>query len=232
MRRVLAAAVAALACLGPAGPAAAQPDGENLYLRDCAWCHGPGGAGTNRGPSLAGTGEAEAHYYLSTGRMPIDEPRTPERAEPPYTDEELAALVAYVAGLGDGPALPDVDAAAGDLARGLDLYAVNCAMCHGFSGVGGALSGRAAPPLVEATATETVAAVVAGPGHMPSFDALDEEDLADLAAYVAYLGEPEHPGGWSLGGIGPVAEAVVAVVAAFLLVVVIRWGIAGRRRTA
>ena len=45
-------------------------------------------------------------------------------------EEEIVALVEYAGAFGDGPAIPDVDPAAGDLAAGGELYRLNCAACH------------------------------------------------------------------------------------------------------
>ena len=68
----------------PSSPALAA-EGYNLYQEGCASCHGLALHGT-RGvaPSLIGVGPGPVDFYLSTGRMPLDNPR----AEP----SETAAL--------------------------------------------------------------------------------------------------------------------------------------------
>ena len=108
---------------------------------------------------------------LTTGRMPLNDPAdNPVRKDPAYRPAEIAALVAYVASLGDGPPIPDVDIAAGNLAVGGVLYRENCQACHSATGAGGALSyGRAAPSLSKATPTQVGAAIRTGPGQMPVF---------------------------------------------------------------
>ena len=55
------------------------------------------------------------------------------------------------------------------------------------------------------------AAVRAGPGQMPVFgpDAIDPEELDDLAAYVQFLRTPENIGGLQIGRNGPVPEGFV-----------------------
>ena len=51
-----------------------------------------------------GVGAAAADFYLSTGRMPLDDPRAqPERARRPYPGRQIARVVAFVASFG-GPA--------------------------------------------------------------------------------------------------------------------------------
>src|SRR4029078_13200555 len=78
---------------------------------------------------------------------------------------------------------------------------------------GGALScGRAAPALHSATPEQIAAAVRSGPGQMPVFgDAeIHQRQLDELTAYVRYLREPEDPGGFPIGRIGPIPEGFVA----------------------
>ncbi len=194
--------------------------GRELYETGCSSCHGPDGRGvvapdgSARGPSLESAGEAAAYYYLSTGRMPLaNSEEQPQRKEPAYHEDEIAALVAYVGTLGDGPAIPEIDTAGADLAAGGEAYREICQACHSASGSGGALSyGRAAPELAEATPTQVGAAVRVGPGQMPVFgpDTISDEELNDLAAYVEYLRSPEDPGGLPIGRTGPIPEGFVA----------------------
>lgn len=158
--------------------------GRELYVTGCSSCHGSDGEGVTtadgklRGVSLEDSGEAAAYYELATGRMPLSDPDDqPRRKRPAYNDEEIAALVAYVGSLGDGPDLPVVEIADANLATGGELFRANCAPCHSASGSGGALSyGRAAPNLSQTTPLEVAAAVRAGPGPMPPFspDDLDQ----------------------------------------------------------
>jgi ubiquinol-cytochrome c reductase cytochrome c subunit len=207
-------------------PAPAAEDqvtaGRRLYLLGCSSCHGEGGDGVRtpdgavRGPSLGQTGEAGAYYALSTGRMPLSNPeKQPLRKRPAYDAADQAALVAYVASLGDGPRLPRLDAERerADVAAGGELFRANCAPCHSATGTGGALSyGRAAPSLEESTALEVAAAVRAGPGQMPVFGpgVLTDEQVAGIARYVEYLRDPDDRGGLPISRTGPVPEGAVA----------------------
>lgn len=209
--------------------------GEELYVTGCASCHGTDGAGVRivepadgigeeaitdaagqgelRGPSLRESGAAAAYYYLSTGRMPLgntdDQPR---RKDPAYDSAEIDALVAYVASLGDGPPVPEIDISGADVAEGGVLFRANCQACHSAFGSGGALSyGRAAPSLHSSEPTEVGAAVRVGPGQMPVFgpDSITDEQLDDVAAYVELLRSPDNPGGLQIGRNGPVPEGFV-----------------------
>ena len=228
---------------GEAGGAGGDPEsddaalveaGRELYLTGCSSCHGPDGEGRvaadggERGPSLLESGEAGAYYYLSTGRMPLaDSDDQPTRKDPAYGEDEIDALVAFVGSLGDGPPIPEVDVAAGDLAAGGELFRANCQACHSASGSGGALSyGGAAPGLADATPTQVGAAVRVGPGQMPVFgpETLSDDDLNDLVRYVEYLDDPADPGGIPIGRTGPIPEGFVAwLVGMGALLALVAW---------
>lgn len=217
-------------------PALAQIDtarGRQLFEQSCSSCHGVNGRGVKiggelRGPSLENAGAAAAYYQLATGRMPLaNSGEVPRRKPPVFGTSDIADLVGYVASLGNGPALPQIDTARADLAKGGEFFRANCAACHSASGAGGALSyGRAAPSLGSATPEEVAAAVRSGPTQMPVFgpDALPDQQLADVAAYVRYLQRPEDPGGLPIGRIGPVPEGFVAwFFGATALLAIVAW---------
>ena len=75
----------------------------------------------------------------------------------------------------------------GDVARGGDLFRLNCASCHNFTGKGGALSsGKYAPDLGEATPQQIYTAMLTGPQNMPKFSdrQLSPEEKSDIVTYV------------------------------------------------
>jgi ubiquinol-cytochrome c reductase cytochrome c subunit len=210
-------------------------EGRRLFLTGCSSCHGAEGEGvvadgTVRGPAVDDSGTAAAYYYLSTGRMPLNNPNVqPVRKPPAYGDEEIVAIVAFIDSLGVGPDLPaiDIDDIDGEqLAEGGELYRANCAPCHSAAGVGGALSyGRAAPALADSEPLQVGTAVRSGPGQMPVFGAeLSESDLDRVVAFVQYLRDPEDPGGLPIGRVGPVPEGFVAwVLGIGILIVTVEW---------
>jgi len=241
MRRALVVLVglgllATATALGLAG-AAATPSrgnddagvqqGRELFVTGCAQCHGADGGGTDQGPSLVGVGAASADFQLTTGRMPDTDPdRQPVSKPPAYEPDEIDALVAYVASLGDGPPIPDVDDPPGRLTEGGELYLLNCAACHSAAGNGGALSsGRTAPDLHGATRVQTAEAIRTGPGPMPIFgpDTLTDRQVNSIVEYVRYLDDPEDPGGLSLGRVGPITEGLVALLGLVALAFACRW---------
>ena len=203
--------------------------GRALYEVACTTCHGAGGEGVeDRGPSLIGVGAASADFYLSTGRMPLDRPRAQaERKRVAYTPAQIRQLVAYVASLGPGPAIPRIPASAGNLAEGNRLYANNCAPCHSSAGAGGALGHAVyAPPLKRSTPVQTAQATRIGPGAMPVFgpETLDDEEVASIVRYVEYLKKPDDRGGFGLGRLGAIPEGFVAwVVGLGAMLMAVRW---------
>jgi ubiquinol-cytochrome c reductase cytochrome c subunit len=231
------AAFVSLGIVAPSATTKAQTTSEeapppDVYLADCAYCHGVDGEGTERGPVLTGVGAASADFMLRTGRMPIDDPGDyPKRAEPAYEDAEISEMVEYVASLGAGPEIPTVDVTDGDMVEGHQLYIDNCAACHATTGIGGALTAEAiAPSLRHSTPTEIAEAVRVGgngkKGSMPVFgpETISDPAMNSLVRYVVYLQEPEDRGGAGLGHLGPIAEGFVGwVVGLGLLILVILW---------
>ena len=200
--------------------------GRALFVEGCSSCHGLDARGVaDQGPSLVGAGAAAADFYLSTGRMPLDDPgRQPLRGPPAYDSSDIDALVAYIASLGPGPAIPKVDPALGDLAEGQRAFTANCAGCHQVVGRGGVVTGGFSPSLRPATPTQIGEAVRVGPYLMPPFGEhrIDRHTLDSIARYLEYARHPDDRGGWGLFEIGPVPEGMVAwLLGAFALVLVI-----------
>jgi ubiquinol-cytochrome c reductase cytochrome c subunit len=202
--------------------------GRQLYLTGCQSCHGADARGIHgTAPSLHGVGAASADFYLSTGRMPLDDPRSqPDRTEPAYDRRSLDDLVAYIGSLG-GPEVPQVDVvgARPNLSEGQKLFAEHCAACHQIVGRGGVMSGAFVPDLLDATPRQVVEAARIGPYVMPRFSEgqLSNRELTAIARYVQYAKHPENPGGWALFNVGPVPEGMVAwLIGLLALVLVIR----------
>ncbi len=254
LRRRLSAAVLLLVGLGVAGgiattltptPQVAVADesasamlrtGKELFDTSCVTCHGVNLQGvTDRGPSLIGVGEAAVYFQVSTGRMPAMRGEAQAPQKPPQFDEsQIDALGAYVQANGGGPVVPRSDNGqvasesliGDDVARGGDLFRLNCASCHNFTGKGGALSsGKYAPELSGAEPAQIYTAMLTGPQNMPKFSdrQLSPDEKRDLVAYVRMAAQAPDPGGYGLGGLGPTTEGmaiwiigIVAVVGAAL----------------
>ena len=231
------------------GQAKPIEQGETLWRRDCASCHGVKGEGTAWGPNLQDKGPADVHLMVATGRMPIDqlEPlqRQPyneddmqvgrnsrggtrfRRGDPVYRPGQISALVAYARTILNGPDKPVVDVSGANISHGSELFDVNCAACHSWNARGGALAnGHAASPLDHTTPTEVVEAMRAGLGAMPRFPegTISNEDAADIAAYVKYLHHPRNEGGFPMAYIGPAAEGFAAWLVGIVgLLLFVRW---------
>jgi ubiquinol-cytochrome c reductase cytochrome c subunit len=248
---VLAALIAlggAYALLVPAPQSAtAQPaqavvdQGRALYERACISCHGANLQGVpDRGPGLTGVGDAAVYFQVSTGRMPLARSedrgyrKDPAPEFDPGTEQgrtNLAALGAYIEANGGGPTTPaetGPELIGTNVAHGGELYRLNCASCHHFTGRGGILAdGRYPPRLEAATPEQMYTAMLTGPMAMPVFGdrQLTPQEKKDIIAYVlAVRGQNNAPGGFTLGELGPATEGLVTfVVGLVLLVGVAAW---------
>ena len=202
--------------------------GQQLYESGCITCHGVDGGGTELGPSLDGVGTASVDFYLSSGRMPLANPGDqPQRRPPVYSEDEIAALVAYLRPVVEGgPEIPDVDIAGAELQRGAQLFLNNCAACHGAGASGDSIGGgQIAPSLTEPTALQIVEAIRVGPGLMPRWSErqMEPADADAVAAYLVWLRDNADEGGIPLGRVGAVAEGLIAMVVGLgLILLVIR----------
>ncbi|MFN7143853.1 MAG: c-type cytochrome [Myxococcota bacterium] len=76
------------------------------------------------------------------------------------------------------------DEIVGDATAGADLYAANCAACHGANGEGG--TGPAMSEVATKSDAEIEGYIVNGSddGAMPPFPNLTEQEIADIIAYI------------------------------------------------
>ncbi|GIF37667.1 cytochrome bc1 complex diheme cytochrome c subunit [Actinoplanes xinjiangensis] len=257
-RRRLGAAVRMLAALVLAGgvytaftPGAFAEDnvqlsavareGKALYDTSCISCHGRDGQGVEeRGPSLIGVGSASVEFQVGTGRMPMTRQEAQAEEKPrQFDDAQTEQLGQYIQELGGGPELPegalveDLEAKPDALARGGELFRVNCTSCHGFGGGGGALSsGKFAPALHDATAEEIYAAMLTGPQNMPVFgdNQLTPDQKKQIITYISVqLQDDKDPGGlFNLGRYGPSTEGMAIFLVGITLLVFTSLWIAGK----
>lgn len=211
----------------PADAALLRKGQELFNANACITCHGSNLQGVQgRGPSLIGVGDAAVYFQVSSGRMPLARQEAQAERKPtlpifdPDTEEgqaNLDALGAYIQANGGGPTRPEAQGEAlrgDDTARGGELFRLNCASCHNFTGRGGALSsGKYAPTLDPASETQIYTAMLSGPQNMPKFSdrQLTPEEKEDIIGYIMSVrGNDNSVGGNPLGGIGPVSEGLMA----------------------
>jgi ubiquinol-cytochrome c reductase cytochrome c subunit len=224
-----------------------RPAGEarQIYGQDCISCHGPRGEGVSgtgpargadetrgAGPPLGGVGPAAIDFYLSTGYMPLANPRDrPKHRGPGYSPEQIRALVAYIDSLparpsserklAKGPPIPNVRPELGNVAEGFDAFTEHCAGCHQVLGEGGNAESTVAPELRKATPLQIAEAIRIGPYLMPRFGErqIDDRAVDSIVRYVEYARHPRDAGGWGIGHVGPIPEGFVAWCVAGLALV-------------
>jgi ubiquinol-cytochrome c reductase cytochrome c subunit len=204
--------------------------GRELFLVGCAFCHGQNAEGQTDingkliGPSLVGVGAAAVDFQMGTGRMPLAAPGQQGPAKPQaYTDDEIAAIAAYVASLAPGPAIPSSADYSTEgmtdqekqeaIVRGGQIFLTNCTACHNFTGAGGAMPrGGYAPSILNTSPRHIYEAMLTGPGPMDVFSNgnLSPEEKRDVIAYIQSMKEQPGYGGFSLGALGPVSEGMFA----------------------
>ena len=118
---------------------------------------------------------------------------------PVYTEEEIAALAAYVASLGPGPAIPDesdysLEGLSDEereeaIVRGGQIFLTNCTACHNFDGLRRRDAARRLRP---ADPRRRAQAHLRGDADRPAGDAdvfsdgnLTPEEKRDVIAYLA-----------------------------------------------
>lgn len=177
--------------------------GPTLFADNCGVCHGVSGTGGPGFPDLtAGVwlwgGDPET--VAETIRIGINSHHEESRASQmlPFgrlgvlNREQVRAAAIHVRSL-SGQTMPDVDQAVLDMGR--EVYAANCAACHGAEGRGDAAFG--APDLTDdrwlygGDLTSVIASIHGGrQGHMPHWEGrLTPAEIRLLAVYVGALAE-------------------------------------------
>lgn len=203
--------------------------GRQLFAQTCSSCHGNEANGVTVvngrteatiGPNLQGVGAATVDFWVSSGRMPATDVKAVEAERGPsrLTPKQALEIAAWVNSLDPSvPAVPYPHLAGANQSVGADLFSLNCAACHTITGSGDALAyGTNAPSLQnkQVTPQQVAEAIRTGPANMPRFTGnLSDAQVRDIVSYVTgRLQHPTNPGGFGLGGVGPVAEGFVALL--------------------
>jgi ubiquinol-cytochrome c reductase cytochrome c subunit len=151
---------------GPGTPAA------DAFSRNCASCHGGDGAGTSTGPDVRCTVPSLLADAIRRGRGTA----MPAIA---LSNADLRTIESYLAERCSG--------------QPADVYAANCASCHGATAGGGRNADGVGGPNIRCSG-EFFEAVRGGADRMPAYPSLTTNQITQLAAYVR--------GFCSLGGGG------------------------------
>jgi mono/diheme cytochrome c family protein len=158
--------VAAADCSGPTAPRT----GAELYAATCAGCHGADAAGLDGRPDVRCTVPSRLADAVRRGRGTGDTgmPSFPTAA---LSDEQLALIADHLAGLCSGLAA--------------DVYASNCATCHGATAAGGRNADGVRGPDIRCTGANDFPEVLAdGEEGMPAFPTLAGSMAGELTDFV------------------------------------------------
>ncbi|MDH3730744.1 MAG: c-type cytochrome [Acidimicrobiia bacterium] len=190
-------------------------EGSALFEVTCATCHGPDGLGAsapalNSEQFLTSANDRQIEGLITLGVPGTGMPAFSIDFGGPLTLEQITALAVYLRSLEptapDNPnwqnplaSSPDDDAPAtvaptdddepatvAPTADGEELYASNCAVCHGVD-----LSGNVGPALgpgsdsSEESDTQLITTITNGSGNMPPFS--DQLSVTEVEGIVAYL---------------------------------------------
>ncbi len=197
--------------------------GQYLFDEHCSACHGVGGVGSSRAPTLVPVGAAAADFYLITGRMPLNNHGDQAQAHTPYFDaSQIEALVSYVADLprihgetklgpgipsilplcskaqkrgptGDQVAYPGSDPNCVTLSYGQATYALDCAQCHQIAGAGGILANGMIVPSLTQAPPLVVAEAMRVGPQPMPRFGTGQLDQKQLSAVVHYVQYLHHP---------------------------------------
>ena len=171
--------IAKSGCAAGSGPGGTGGSGGDLFTADCAGCHGADAAGQPGRPDVRCTVRSRIADAVRRGRgngsaMPAFPPTE-------LTDAQITLIARYLAGLCTG--------------RPADVYASNCATCHGATGTGGRnANGVRGPNIRCAGGGDLLEAVRSGSEGMPAFPELSSSRVQGLATFLR--------GGACVGGGG------------------------------
>ena len=186
--------------------------GAEMYSRYCATCHGSNGEGganpfnpresvttLNSQDYLSSHDDEHLYRSIAEGITGTGMVALSQQEGGPLSDEEINRLVAFIRGWETGAQAQPTPApeatptavlptAEGDAARGVELFAANCAPCHGSEGQGGAV---AKEPLNSAEFLDSQSdddlrqTISDGAGTaMPGFGGrLTAQEIADIVAF-------------------------------------------------
>ncbi|MGB5904590.1 MAG: cytochrome-c oxidase, cbb3-type subunit III [Xanthobacteraceae bacterium] len=177
--------------------------GAAAFKVNCVQCHGSGAQGSPGYPNLNdddwlwGGKPEDIQQTIAHGIRYAEDPNTRVSEMPAFGEmlkpKEITQVASFVASLSNKAG----DASAADIAAGKEVFAQNCASCHGDNGKGNREVG--APNLTDAiwfygSTPAAIAAQVRAPKHgvMPAWGVrLGDTTVKELTVYVHSLGGGE-----------------------------------------
>ncbi len=199
--------------------ALAELSGAEMFTRYCATCHGSNGEGganpfnpresvttLNSQDYLSQSSDEDIYRSIVEGVSGTGMMALSQQKGGPLTGEEISELVAFIRGWETGigmssgaqaqptpapEATPTVvpPTAEGDAARGAELFAANCAPCHGPEGQGGAVveeplnSAELLDSRSDDDLRQTISDGVVGTAMPPFGGTLTAQEIADIIAF-------------------------------------------------
>jgi cytochrome c oxidase cbb3-type subunit 3 len=181
--------------------------GRELYGRMCAVCHGPNGEGyrADQAPRIAHPDFLSAvtdqflRRAIAQGRSGTTMSAWSSVRGGPLSNADVDALVALLRSWDHAPAARlDERPLTGNVARGADVYAEECARCHGERGVDGPNLHIGNPDLLASASNGFLRYAIrkgrAGTS-MPGFEeSLGNDRIEDLVALLRTFQRPAGPG--------------------------------------
>ncbi|MFN8526064.1 MAG: c-type cytochrome [Chloroflexota bacterium] len=177
---------------GSNGPTLSVTDGRQLYLANCATCHGDQGervpvAPLNSKQFLDSRGDATLIAAVSEGKGVM--PAWGRVRGGPFNEEQVRAVVAYLSTTA-GRTSPSLRAGAGRA-----VFQQECVACHGDKGDRIPVAPLSAKAFVDSrTDADLTESVSAGKGLMPGFKVgakprLTEEQVLSVVSYLRFNAE-------------------------------------------
>jgi cytochrome c oxidase cbb3-type subunit 3 len=235
--------------LWAAAPAEAQEpvgdpkEGGELYVENCAMCHGTDGKGRVGASLSAFPGikvDSALKQSIKDGVEGSVMPAWGQASGGPLTDQEIDDIVAYIIAAFGGtaplapaptyqaPTIPPLPAVEGDPSTGSLVYQANCKVCHGDRGEGRfgstlakAWSGNQTAVYVQQVVREGVQGSTMPAWADENGGPLSEEMIRDVTAFVLSLSPVETQPEPAQVSPGPLNRTVSLVLLGVLVVIFI-----------